>query len=145
MSTINMAKNIKQIHPDYVVIYKMGLFYNTYGKDSYIISANCDYALKTKDNVISCGFPKQNINKVKTRLEDKKVNYILLDPRNNYDVDEKSDNKNLNRYEEELKKSYLIIKQKNKIKSIKERLELYIGKKEFKDIIRKVENILDES
>ena len=60
-------------------------------------------------------------------------------------MDEKSDNKNLNRYEEELKKSYLIIKQKNRIKSIKERLELYIGKKEFKDIIRKVENILDES
>lgn len=140
-----MAENIKQIHPNYVVMYKVGVFYHTYGKDSYIIASNYGYSLKNSGNVISCGFPEKAINKVKTVLEDKKINYILLDPRNNYEVDEKSNNKNLNTYDKELKKAYLTVKQKNKINTIKERLELYIGKDEFKDIIRKVEDVLDES
>ena len=32
-----MAKVIKEIHPEDIVLYKVGTFYNTYGKDSYII------------------------------------------------------------------------------------------------------------
>ena len=69
----------------------------------------------------------------------------MLDPRNNYDIDEKSDNKNLNTYEKEFNKAYIIVKQRNRISQIKERLELYIGKEEFKIIIRKMEEILDEN
>ena len=32
------------------------------------------------------------------RLENEKINYLLVDTRKNYDVDEKYDNKNLNNY-----------------------------------------------
>lgn len=45
-----------------------------------------------------CGFPKASINKVIAKLEDKKINYLIVDRRNQYDVDEISDNKNLNEY-----------------------------------------------
>ena len=38
MSVINMAKNIKQVHPNSVICYKVGAFYHCYGKDAYIIS-----------------------------------------------------------------------------------------------------------
>ena len=63
----------------------------------------------------------------------------------NFDVDEKSDNRNLNTYEKEFNKAYSIEKQKNRINKIKEKLESYVGKKEFKIIIKKMEDILDEN
>lgn len=89
--------------------------------------------------------PKRRFGKIATKLEDDKINYIVIDPRNNYDIDEKSDYRNLNTYEEEFQKAYSVIKQRNKINRIKEKLEKYIGKKEFKTIIGKVEEILDEN
>lgn len=47
MSVIQMAQRIKQVHPDYVSIYKIGAFCNTFGKDSYIISSIFDYSIKS--------------------------------------------------------------------------------------------------
>ena len=38
MSVVNMAKNIKEVHPDTLVCYKVGAFVNCYGKDAYILS-----------------------------------------------------------------------------------------------------------
>ena len=90
-------------------------------------------------------FQRKLYGKVIATLESKKINYLVIEPRNNYDVEEKSDNKNLNTYEQEFKASYKIVKQKVKIEKIKERLELYIGKDEFRNIIRKVEDVLDEN
>ena len=145
MGVLSMAKTIKQIHPDYVIMYKEGVFYNTYGKDSYIIASNFNYQMKTKEGIAMCGFSVKTINKVITTLEDKKINYMLIDPRNNYDVDEKSNNKNLNTYQKELEKSYELVKQRNKIAQIKEKLELHIGKENFKTIIKKVEDLLNEN
>lgn len=40
-------------------------------------------------------FLKKYFGKVVSTLEEKKINYLIIDPRNNYDVDEKSDNRNL--------------------------------------------------
>ena len=37
-------------------------------------------------------------NKIISKLEEKKINYLILDRRNNYEEDEKSNNKNLNTY-----------------------------------------------
>ena len=37
MSVINMAKNIKEVHPNASVCYKVGAFVNCYGKDAYNI------------------------------------------------------------------------------------------------------------
>ena len=90
-------------------------------------------------------FLKKYFGKVVSTLEEKKINYLIIDPRNNYDVDEKSDNRNLNTYEKEFNKAYSIEKQKNRINKIKEKLESYVGKKEFKIIIKKMEDILDEN
>ena len=53
-----------------------------------------------KDNIQTCGFPKNAIPKVMSKLEQKKINFIIVDTRNNYEVDEENDNKNLNTYSE---------------------------------------------
>ncbi len=80
-----------------------------------------------------------------SKLEEKKINYIIIEPRNNYDVEEKSDNRNLNTYEDEFKKAYLIEQQKRRVKKINEKLNKYVGQKEFKIVIKKMEEILNEN
>ena len=144
MSVIQMAQRIKQVHPDYVSIYKIGAFCNTFGKDSYIISSIFDYSIKSVGNISSCGFSKKCINRVISKLEDMKINYLVIDPRNNYDVEEKCDNKNLNTYNLEFEKASIIIKQRNQINKIKQQLEEYIGKEDFKTVVRKVNDVLNE-
>ena len=145
MAIINMAKKLKEVHPQDVMLYKIGSFYHSYGKDAYIISGIFDYQLKSVSNIPECGFSVNAINKVKSRLEEKKINYVLLDPRNNYYVDEEDDNKNLNEYEKYFKKSFIKVKNRNEIKKIDERLELLVEDDNFKNIIRKLEDVLDEN
>lgn len=90
-------------------------------------------------------FQKKYFGRIASKLEEKKINYLIIDPRNNYDVNEKSDNRNLNTYEEEFKKAYFIEQQRKRINKVNEKLYEYIGKKEFKTIIKKVEEILNEN
>ncbi|CDE14760.1 unknown [Clostridium sp. CAG:470] len=75
MSIINIVKNIKQVHPEHIILIKIGKFYYSYSKDAYIISYIFGYKLKN--------------------IEENKINYIIIHRRNNYAVDEKSDNGNL--------------------------------------------------
>ena len=57
------------------------------------------------DGIVSCGFPIESINKIMAKLENKKINYLIVDRRNNYDVDEFYDNKNLNTYNQTYEKA----------------------------------------
>ena len=99
MGIINMVQTIKEIHKLDIVFVKIGNFYHVYGKDSYIISYLFEYKLKKVENVSMCGFPMSSINKIIAKLEENKINYLIVDRKNNYEVDEKSDNKNLSKYD----------------------------------------------
>ena len=100
MSILTMVKNIKQIHSKDIVFVKLGKFYYCYGKDSYIISFFFGYKLNLVENTIySCGFPSQSLNKIISKLENKKINYVIVDRRNNYEIEQKEDFKNLNTYD----------------------------------------------
>lgn len=118
MAIITIVKTIKSIHPDSVVLVKVGKFYNVYGRDSYIISYLFGYKLKEIENVSTCGFPVESINKVMAKLENKKINYLMVDRRNNYDVDEESDNKNLNTYNKIYEKAKEYVNAKNRVNKI---------------------------
>ena len=79
MSVINMVKDIKKAHPEDVVMYKVGNFVQSFGKGAYILSYIFDYKLRrTKDNVSTCGYPKSAISKVMEKLEQRKLNYIII-------------------------------------------------------------------
>ena len=55
MSVVNMAKDIKKVHPEDVVMYKAGNFVQSFGNDAYILSYIFDYKLRsTKDNISTC-------------------------------------------------------------------------------------------
>ena len=90
MSIINIVKNIKQVHPEYIILIKIGKFYYSYSKDAYIISYIFNYKLKiVEKNIKVCAFPVFALNKIIAKLEENKINYIAVDRRNNYEVDGK--------------------------------------------------------
>ena len=113
MGIINVVKTIKQIHKNDITIVKNGKFYHIYGKDSYIVSYLFGYKLKDVEGISVCGFPTNSVNKVIAKLEPNKINYIIIDRKNDYEVEEKSDNKNLNKYLEYYEKAKKYINYKN--------------------------------
>lgn len=119
MGIVNIVKNVKLIHNDYVALVRVGKFYNCYGRDSYIISYLLNYRINlVKDNIYNCSFPQSAYNKVISILEKNKINYIILDKRNNYEVEEKSNNRNLNKYTDTYQKAKKKISSKMRIEKI---------------------------
>lgn len=146
MGMVEMAKRLKDVHPDFVLLYKSGTFYKTFGKDAYILGAMFNYNIHIiNQNVTTCGFPISAEKRVLAKFEENKINYKILDPRNEYNVDNSIDYKNLNNYEKEFNKDFIIIKHKKIINRITEELTMLIDSPKFKDIIRKIEDILDET
>ena len=145
-SIINIAKDIKNKHLNDVAFYKVGAFVQLFGKDAYIISYLFDYNLKEiKENIPTCGFPKRAISKVCAKLEQKKINYIIVDTKKNYEVNEKFDNKNLNEYNEILEKAKRYIKVRKRLKSVKEELLKQTEEENIMEKIRRIEEIAYEN
>lgn len=145
MSIINIVKNIKQVHPEHIILIKIGKFYYSYSKDAYIISYIFGYKLKNiEENIKVCAFPVFILNKIMAKLEENKINYIIIDRRNNYEVDEKSDNGNLNKYNIYLEKSKKYINQKNKIEEIYNYLISNIENDTNNELIKEIERQINE-
>lgn len=146
MGIINIIKNIKHIHPKDIILVNLGKFYYAYGKDSYILSYIFQYKLTKIEqfNIYSCAFPKQSLSKVEAKLENNKINYIIVDKRNNYDVEEKSDNKNLNTYDKWFKKAQQYIQIKRSMDTIYNYVMNHIEENEIKEKISKMEEIINE-
>ena len=99
---------------------------------------------KLEQNLTTCGFPIDSIPKVMARLEEKKINYVILDRRNNYEEDEKSDNKNLNTYDEIYENARIYVNLKKRIDQIYEKLIEDIETNEIKRKIIEIEDIVNE-
>ena len=63
MGVMQMAEQIKLVHLDYLLLFKVGMFYDTYGKDSYIIAGNFDYSQNTVNGIQKCGFSRKVLRK----------------------------------------------------------------------------------
>lgn len=142
MGIVTVIKNIKKIHEKEIVLLRIGKFYYCYGKDAYVISYFFGYKLNlVENNIYSCGFPSQSINKVISKLEDKKINYIILDRRNHYSIEERKDFHNLNSYAKFYEKAKEIIGLKIRIENINK----YLLKNMDRQKIYEVEKILKEN
>ena len=142
MGVLNIVKTVKNIYKEYVVLVKIGKFYYCYGRDSYIISYLTNYKINLlEDNTYSCSFSTNAYNKVISILEDKKINYLILDRRNDYEEDEKYNNKNLNNYLKYYEKAKKEISTKMRIEKIYKYLNEHLLDKET---IMKVEKIIYE-
>lgn len=144
MGTENIVKIMKEIHPEKIILVKIGNFYNSYGKDSYIISYLFKYQLRDSDKIVSCGFPKGALNKVLKNIEDREISYILVNKSNNYEEEDQIDFKKKNMYLETYNKAYKYLSKKRKIDNIYNYLLENIDDKNVKEKINKVEKILYE-
>lgn len=141
MGIINIVKNVKDIHKEYVILVRVGNFYNCYGRDAYIISYLLGYKINIlSNNIYNSAFPKSAYNKVLLVLEQNNINYIVLDKRNNYDVEEKDDNRNLNNYNEFYEKARKEIAKKMRI----EKIYQYLLSCDNENTIYEVEKTINE-
>jgi len=126
-------------------MFKIGAFYHVYNRDSYILSYLFNYKIKDLgSNHKECGFPESALPKVMTKLENNKINYLLIDRRNNYDVDREEDYKDLNKYEKNYEKASKYINHKFRIENITQFLNENINEKDFTGILGKMEEIMYE-
>lgn len=145
MKTENTIKVIKQVHPDRVVMVKIGVFYHVYGKDSYILSYLFNYQIKQIDNNYNtCGFPKSTINKVMKTLEDNNISYMIVCKSDNYEIETEEDFKGKNEYEKYYILSHKYVTLKNRINTIHNYLLENINSENIKSKLIKVEEIIYE-
>lgn len=141
-----MARRIKQVHTNDVALIKVGKFYHAYGKDAYIVAFLFNYQLKKVDNNINTtGFPESALNKVMKELEDKSINYILIDRSANYEVIDKCTENKENKYSEVYTLAHRYQSRKNKIDAIYEYLISNIDDDIVKFQIQKIEEIIYEA
>ena len=143
MGIITIVKEIKSIHPKYVALIRVGSFYRAYGKDAYIIATLFDYKLTEEENVDALGFSTKAIKKVQAKLEDKKINYLLIDRRDNYRVDEEMDFKNLNTYDKNFEIAKIHINNLKRIEKINNYLMKNIDKENLKKLLNNIEGCIN--
>lgn len=105
-----------------ITLYKIGKFYNTYNDSAIILNYLFGYKILIDNKV---GFPETALNKVINTLEDKKINYQIIDK------DDRNDHRkygNFNNYNK-------VLKQALKYKDIKQRVD------RIEDLINKIEDI----
>ena len=139
MAVIDMVHNIKELFPKYVVMLKIGTFYEVYNDDANIIYYLFKYKIKTISSGDSvCGFPVVSINKVRYLLEKKSINYIMIDKSHNYEEEDKMDYKRKNKYDEVLDTASEYIDKINRI----DRVRNYLIKDSSK--LRDIGNLIYE-
>lgn len=107
MSLENVIWSIKGKYQEYVVLVKIGAFYHSYGKDAYILSYLLGYKRKSfGNNSSTCGFPNNTLAFVECKLEDEKVNYVVIDKAQQRKVEKVIDLNTENRYTEIYNKAY---------------------------------------
>lgn len=144
MKIENTIKVIKEIHPDRIVMCKIGPFMHCYGRDTVIMSYLFDYSLKKIDNNYDCGFPNVATNKIMGTLEGKKISYMIVNRADNFAVEHEEDLKKDNKYQEIYNKAHKYISQKNRINEIFNYLIENIGTANIKSKISQIEEILYE-
>ena len=147
MSISTIWNTVKKMYPKYIIFVKIGKFYVAYNQDAYIISYKLKYKLRIENDKnikYSCGFSDVALNKVKAKMEENKINYLVLDRRNNYDVDEKSNNGNLNKYNEIFEKSKIYANNIIRLDKINNYIIENINNMEIRKILIQLEKKIDE-
>lgn len=131
MKIYDVYKDKKIKYAKYVVLIRVGTFYETYGEDGYLLNNLLDYKIKDVGGVKRVGFPLVAYNKVIAKLTTFKINYLVVEGSdvikkkfniNNYSRYIKNDDSisiRVDRICERLK----ILKETPKIEKILDRLE----------------------
>lgn len=130
--------------PNYIIMFEKGSFCNVYCEDSYVISYLLDYKIKQLGTDVSCGFPKNSLNKVRSILENKKINYLVVDRSHSYEEDDKVEFKD-NKYQEVYEKAKKYVTAKMRLENISRYILNNIENEEVVKIIEKSEDLVNET
>ena len=144
MGTINVVKSIKMVYPACMVLVKVGTFYDVYSKDAYIISYLLKYKIKEKEKIPTCSFPVSSLSKVENILEKNKINYIVVDKRNNYDEDQKVINKKENNYDKVFEKAKVSVEIMLRIQKIYDKLLQSRDDLQINNKLEEIEKVLQD-
>lgn len=82
MASYNDYKEYKNKNIDSLVLIKSGVFFETYNDDCKIMVDLFNYQIKNFKNFSRTGFPVSNIEKVQEKLNDKQINYVIVENSN---------------------------------------------------------------
>ena len=69
----------KNDYKEYILIIKSGNFYISINNDATIMNKIFKYKIIQTTNLIKIGFPINSLNKVLTELDNKTINYVVID------------------------------------------------------------------
>lgn len=81
---------------DYILLIKIGNFYEVFDIDSLIINKLLNYKLKTIKDTFKCGFPVNSIDNVIDILSKEQINYLIID--NDIKIKKEYKNNNYKKY-----------------------------------------------
>lgn len=134
IKTLLIYKSAKEKYPKYVVLIKVGNFYEIYGEEAYIIHNLFNYKIRKEKNYIRVGFPLIASTKVFDKLKKFKINFIVIDGDN---VEKVRFNKNA--YDTFFTNGLSI---DDRIQTIEEKLAILRNSKNINEILDKIEEIL---
>ena len=137
---VELFRILKIQYKEYLILFKSGIFYEAFDEDAVILNRLFNYKISKKKNNMRAGFPLSNIEKVEKELEDKKINYMIIE---NKKITYTSTNKK-NKFSSLAHDVYDFITIKNRIDEINKVLNERSNDEDIMDLLDKIEGILDE-
>lgn len=78
MKVIDLYRKNKERYPKYVVLIKVGVFYETYNEDCLVLNNLFGYKIKNIGDYYRTGFPINSYSKVIEKLNKTKINYLII-------------------------------------------------------------------
>ena len=132
MKLIEAYKKYKEKYPKYVIIIRCGSFSEVYGEEVYILNNIFGYKIKNVNGNKRVGFPLTGYDKVISKLNGFKINYVIVDG----EVLKKKFNRN--KYDDYIENLNIDFR----INSIMERLKLLRESSKIKIILERIESII---
>jgi DNA mismatch repair ATPase MutS len=135
---IDLFRILKLDYEEYVILFKSGSFYVSFDEDSIILNKLLNYKILNLKNNIKIGFPLGNIDNVTSKLEELKINYIIIDKKSIVKKYEDEDN-NFNKFTSSV---FEVISINERINKIVDKLKS-IDNDSVKEILDEIENMID--
>ena len=78
MKIIDLYRKNKERFLKYVILIKVGVFYETYNEDCYILNNLFGYKIKNIGDYCRVDFPINSYSKVIEKLDKTKINYLVI-------------------------------------------------------------------
>jgi MutS domain I protein len=135
---IDLFRQLKLEYKEYVILFKSGSFYISFDEDSIILNKIFNYKILNLKNNIKAGFPLNNIDMVKEKLKELKINYIIVEDKTIEDVYENESNN----FKEYTSSVFEVISINNRINKIVDKLKC-IDNNKLKDVLTEIESMID--